>query len=185
MIKEIVADCDLRMKKSVEVLRHELAHIRTGKASVGLVEPLRVEVYGTEMPISQVASVATPDARSILITPWDKSSIHAIEKAIQKSDIGINPTNDGTAIRLVLPPLTEERRKDLVKIVKKYVEEAKVAVRNVRRDANEHIKKLEKEHKVSEDESHKAQEKTQELTDRHIKDLDHLFELKEKEVLEV
>lgn len=185
MVKEIIADCDLRMKKSVEMLRQELTHIRTGKASIGLVEPIRVEVYGTEMPLSQVATVTTPDARTIMIQPWDKSTMHAIEKGIQKSDLGINPHNDGTVIRLGVPPMTEERRKDLVKLVKKYAEEAKVAVRNVRRDANEHIKKLEKEHKVSEDESHKAQEKTQELTDKHIKEMDHLFELKEKEVMEV
>lgn len=185
MVKEIVADCDLRMKKSVEMLRQELTHIRTGKASVGLVEPIRVEVYGTEMPLSQVASVSTPDAKTIVIQPWDKGTMHAIEKAIQKSDLGINPHNDGTLIRLAVPPMTEERRKELVKLVKKYAEEAKVAVRNVRRDANEHIKKLEKEHKVSEDESHKAQDKTQELTDKHIKEMDHLFELKEKEVMEV
>ncbi len=185
MIKELIADCDLRMKKSVEMLRVELTHIRTGKASIGLVEPIRAEVYGTEMPLSQVASISTPDARSILITPYDKGTIHALEKAIQKSDLGITPQSDGATIRLAIPPLTEERRKDLVKIVKKYVEEAKVAVRNIRRDTNDHIKKLEKEHKVSEDESHKSQDKTQELTDRHIKDMDHLFDLKEKEILEV
>ncbi|MBI5059104.1 ribosome recycling factor [candidate division KSB1 bacterium] len=185
MVKEIIADCDLRMKKSVEMLRHELSHIRTGKASVGLVEPLRVDVYGTEMPLSQVASVSTPDAKTIMIQPWDKGAVHAIEKAIQKSELGLTPNIDGTTIRLTLPPLTEERRKDLVKVVKKYVEEAKVAIRNVRRDANEHIKRLEKEHKVSEDESRKSQDKTQEMTDKHIKEMDHLFELKEKEVLEV
>jgi ribosome recycling factor len=185
MIKEVIADCDLRMKKSVEMLRQELTHIRTGKASIGLVEPIRVEVYGTEMPLAQVATVSTPDAKTIVIQPWDKSTMHAIEKGIQKSDLGINPHNDGTVIRLIVPPMTEERRKDLVKLVKKYSEEAKVAIRNVRRDANEHIKKLEKEHKVSEDEAHKAQDKTQELTDKHIKEMDHLFELKEKEVMEV
>ncbi len=185
MIKDIIADCELRMNKSVEMLRQELAHIRTGKASVGLVEPIRVDVYGSEMPLSQVASVATPDPRSIVIQPWDKSTIGAIEKAIQKSDLGLNPMNDGTVIRLAVPPLTEERRKELVKLVKKYVEDAKVAVRNVRRDANEHIKRLEKSHEVSEDESHKAQHRIQESTDKHIKDMDHLFELKEKEILEV
>jgi ribosome recycling factor len=185
MIKEIVADCELRMNKSVETLRQELAHIRTGKASVGLVEPIRVDAYGSEMPLSQVASVSTPDAKSIVIQPWDKSVLGAIDKAIQKSDLGLHPMNDGTLIRLVLPPLTEERRKDLVKLVKKYVEEAKVAVRNIRRDANEHIKRLEKSHEVSEDESRKAQDGIQTTTDKHIKDMDHLFELKEKEILEV
>jgi ribosome recycling factor len=185
MIKEIIADSDLRMNKSVEKLRQELTHIRTGKASIGLVEPLRVEVYGTEMPVSQVASLSTPDSRTIVIQPWDKSALGAIEKAVQKSDLGLNPMNDGTVIRLAIPMLTEERRKELVKLVKKYVEEAKVAIRNVRRDANEHIKALEKKHEVSEDDSHKAVDRIQETTDKHIKDMDHLFELKEKEILEV
>jgi ribosome recycling factor len=185
MIKDIVADCEVRMNKSVEKLRLELTHIRTGKASVGLVEPIRVEAYGSEMPLAQVASVSTPDARTIVIQPWDRTTLSAIEKAIQKSDLGLNPMSDGIIIRLTVPPLTEERRKELVKLVKKYVEDAKVAVRNVRRDANEHIKKLEKSHDVSEDDSHKAQDRIQESTDKHIKDMDHLFELKQKEILEV
>jgi ribosome recycling factor len=184
MLNAIVADCDARMNKSVEKLRQEMAHIRTGKASVGLVEPLKVEVYGTEMPITQVASLSTPDSRTIAIQPWDKTTIGAIEKAIQKSDLGLNPMSDGTMIRLAIPPLTEERRRELVKLVKKYSEEAKVALRNIRRDANEHIKRMEKSHEVSEDDSHKTQEKIQIMTDKHIKDMDHLFELKEKEILE-
>jgi ribosome recycling factor len=185
MIKEIVADCELRMNKSVEKLRVELTHIRTGKASVGLVEPIKVEVYGSEMPITQVASLSTPDAKTIVIQPWDKTALSPIEKAIQKSDLGLNPMSDGTLIRLTIPPLTEDRRRELVKQVKKYVEEAKVAIRNVRRDANEHIKGMEKKHEVSEDESRKAVDRIQETTDKHIKDMDHLFELKEKEILEV
>lgn len=185
MIKEILADCDLRQKRSVEVLRQELTRIRTGKASVGLVEPIKAEAYGTEMPLSQMANVSTPDARTILIQPWDKSTLNAIEKAIQKSDLGLNPNNDGQQIRLTLPPLTEDRRKELVKLVKKYVEDAKTAVRNVRRDANEHIKKLEKNHEVPEDSAHDAVEEVQKLTDKHIKEMDHLFELKEKEVMEI
>ncbi len=185
MIKEIIADCDLRMKRSVEVLRQELTRIRTGKASVGLIEPIRAEAYGAEMPLSQMANISTPDARTILIQPWDKSTLGAIEKAIQKSDLGINPNNDGQQIRLVLPPLTEDRRKELVKLVKKYVEDAKTAVRNVRRDANEHIKKVEKTHDISEDQSRGAQDDVQKLTDKHIKEMDHLFELKEKEVMEI
>lgn len=184
MVKEIVADCDIRMKKSVEVLRQELTHIRTGKASVGLVEPIKVEAYGSEMPLSQIATISTPDAKTISIQPWDKTMLTAIEKAIQKSDLGLNPMSDGTVIRLSVPALTEERRRELVKIVKKYVEEAKVAVRNIRRDANEHVKKEEKDHKISEDESHKTQDSIQELTDKHIKEMDHLFDLKEKEILE-
>jgi ribosome recycling factor len=183
-VKEIVADCELRMTKSVEKLRHELTHIRTGKASVGLVEPIRVDAYGAETPLSQVASVSTPDAKTIVIQPWDKSVLGAITKAIQTSDLGLNPMNDGTLIRLTIPPLTEDRRKELVKLVKKYAEEAKVAVRNIRRDANEHLKKLEKSHEISEDELKKTEQRTQEMTDKHIKDMDHLFELKEKEILE-
>ncbi|MBK6910081.1 MAG: ribosome recycling factor [bacterium] len=185
MIKEITADCDLRMKRSVEVLRQELTHIRTGKASVGLVEPIRVEAYGAEMPLSQMANISTPDARTILIQPWDKTTLKDIEKAIQKSDLGLNPGNDGQQIRLTLPPLTEERRKELVKVVKKYTEEAKTAIRNVRRDANEHIKKVEKTHQISEDQSRDAQDQIQKLTDKHIKEMDHLLELKEKEVMEI
>ena len=185
MITEILADCDLRMKRSVEVLRQELTRIRTGKASVGLVEPIKADAYGSEMPLSQMANISTPDARTILIQPWDKSTLGAIEKAIQKSDLGLNPNNDGQQIRLALPPLTEDRRKELVKVVKKYVEDAKTAIRNVRRDANEHIKKLEKNHELSEDKSHDAQGEVQKLTDKHIKEMDHLLELKEKEVMEI
>lgn len=184
MLKAIIADCEVRMNKSVEKLRQEMAHIRTGKASVGLVEPLKVEVYGADMPITQLASLSTPDARTIVIQPWDRSTIGAIEKAIQKSDLGLHPMSDGTLIRLAIPPLTEERRRELVKLVKKYAEEAKVALRNIRRDANEHIKREEKSHEVSEDDSRKTQERIQEMTDKHIKDMDHLFELKEKEILE-
>jgi ribosome recycling factor len=184
-IQEIVADSELRMNKSVEKLRLDFTHIRTGKASVGLVEPIRVDAYGSEMPLSQVASVSTPDAKTIVIQPWDKSVMSAVEKAIMKSDLGLHPSNDGTVIRLVVPPLTEERRRDLVKMVKKFAEEAKIAVRNIRRDANEHIKKLEKSHEVSEDDSAKAEKRIQDVTDKHIKDMDHLFELKEKEILEV
>ena len=185
MIKEILADADLRMKRSVEVLRQELTKIRTGKASTGLVEQIKVEAYGSEVPITQVATVSTPDPRTIQITPWDKSTLKDIEKALQKSDVGINPSNDGTVIRLVMPPLTEERRKDLVKLVKKYVEDDKIAIRNIRRDANDHIKKLEKAHDISEDDSHGSQDEVMKLTEKHIKEMDHLFELKEKEVMEV
>jgi ribosome recycling factor len=184
-ISEIVTDSELRMNKSVEKLRTDFTHIRTGKASVGLVEPIRVEVYGSEMPLSQVASVSTPDAKTIVIQPWDKTALSAVEKAIMKSDLGLHPNNDGTVIRLTIPPLTEERRRDLVKMVKKYAEEAKVAVRNIRRDANEHIKKMEKSHEISEDEMNKTEKRVQDITDKHIKDMDHLFELKEKEILEV
>jgi ribosome recycling factor len=185
MTKEMIADADLRMKKSAEALRQELLHIRTGKASVALVEPVRVEYYGSEVPLSQVASISTPDSRTITIQPWDKSVLVAIEKAIQKSGLGLTPMNNGTFIRLPIPPLTEERRRELVKVVRKHLEEAKVAVRNIRREANDALKHAEKDGDITEDDSHTAQQKIQELTDQHIQDMDHLLELKEKEIMEV
>ena len=185
MTKEMIADADLRMKKSVEALRQELLHIRTGKASVALVEPIRVEYYGTEAPLSQVASVSTPDAKTIAIQPWDKTLLGAIEKAIQKSGLGLTPQNNGTFIRLPVPPLTEERRRELVKVVRRHLEEAKVAVRNIRRETNESLKRAEKDGEITEDDSHTTQEKIQELTDQHITDMDRLLELKEKEIMEV
>jgi ribosome recycling factor len=185
MTKEMIADADLRMKRSVETFRQELLHIRTGKASVALVEPIRVDYYGSEVPLSQVASVTTPDPKTIAIQPWDKSVLGAIEKAVQKSALGLTPVNNGTFIRLPLPPLTEERRRDLVKVVRRYVEEAKVALRNIRRDTNESLKRAEKDGEISEDDSRTAQDKIQEVTNQHIKELDRLLELKEKEIMEV
>jgi ribosome recycling factor len=185
MTKETIADTDLRMKRSVETFRQELVHIRTGKASAALVEPIRVDYYGSEVPLSQVASVTTPDPKSIAIQPWDKSLLGAIEKAIQKSALGLTPVNNGTFIRLPVPPLSEERRRDLVKVVRRYLEEAKVAVRNVRRDTNEALKRAEKDGEISEDDSRTAQDKIQEITNQHIKELDRLLELKEKEIMEV
>jgi ribosome recycling factor len=185
MMKEIIADSDLRMKRSVETFRQELMHIRTGKASAALVESIRVEYYGSEAPLSQIANIATPDPKTITIQPWDKSVLGAIEKAIQKSELGLTPQNNGVFIRLPIPPLTEERRRELVKVVRRFLEEAKVAVRNIRRDANDHLKQAEKDGKISEDESHTTQEKIQELTNQHIKEMDHLLELKEKEIMEV
>ncbi|MFH1010294.1 MAG: ribosome recycling factor [bacterium] len=185
MTKEMIADADLRMKRSVEAFRQELLHIRTGKASIALVEPIRVEYYGSEVPLSQVASITTPDAKTIAIQPWDKSLLAVIEKAIQKSGLGLTPINNGTFIRLPVPPLTEERRRDLVKVIRRYLEEAKIAVRNIRRDSNESLKRAEKDGEISEDESRTTQEKIQELTNQHIKELEHLLELKEKEIMEV
>ena len=185
MIKETLADADLHMKKSVEAFRQELLQIRTGKASSALVESIRVDYYGSEVPLTQVANISTPDPKTIAIQPWDKNVLGAIEKAIQKSELGLTPLNDGTFIRLPIPPLTEERRRELVKVVRRYLEEAKVAVRNIRRDANEHLKQAEKEGKISEDQSHTAQDKIQELTNKHTKEMDHLLEQKEKEIMEV
>lgn len=185
MTKEMIADVDLRMKRSVEAFRQELLHIRTGKASVALLEPIRVDYYGSDVPLSQVASVTTPDTKTIVIQPWDKSLLAVLEKAVQKSGLGLTPINNGTLIRLPVPPLTEERRRDLVKVIRRHLEEAKIAVRNIRRDSNESLKRAEKEGEISEDESRTAQEKIQDLTDQHIKELDHLLELKEKEIMEV
>ncbi len=185
MTKEIIADTDLRMKKSVEAFRQELMHIRTGKASAALVEPIRVEYYGSQVPLSQVANITIPDPKTIAVQPWDKSLLGAIERAIQKSELGLTPVSNGTFIRLPVPPLTEQRRHELVKVVRRYLEDARVAVRSIRRDANEHLKRDEKDGKISEDESHTTQDKIQELTNQHIKEMDHLVELKEKEIMEV
>jgi len=184
MTKEIIADTDLRMKRSVETFRQELMHIRTGKASAALVESIRVEYYGSEVPLSQVANISTPDPKTIAIQPWDKSLLGAIERGIQKSELGLTPLNDGAFVRLPVPPLTQERRRELVKVVRRHLEEARVAVRNIRRDANDQLKRSEKEGKISEDGSHTAQEKIQELTNQHIKEMDRLCELKEKEIME-
>jgi ribosome recycling factor len=185
MIREIVTDAELRMTKSVEKLRQDLTHIRTGKASVGLVEPLKVEVYGTDMPLSQVASVSTPDSKTIVIQPWDRTVLASIEKSIRKSDLGLNPMSDGTLIRLAIPPLTEDRRKELVKLVKKYVEEAKVAVRNIRRDANAALKDLVKDKSISEDDERRGQELVQKLTDQYVKEVDSVLAAKETDLMAI
>lgn len=185
MTHEIIKDADRRMHKSVEATREELAKIRTGKASPSLLDPVRVEAYGTTMPLNQVATITTPDARLIVIQPWDKNLIGAIEKAILKADLGLNPSNDGQVVRVPIPPLNEERRQEYVRICRKIAEEGRIAIRNIRRDANEHIKKLEKDHEISEDESHRLQDKVQELTDKYIEQLDEILKHKEKEIMEV
>jgi ribosome recycling factor len=182
---EVIKHTEDSMHKSIEALKHELMGIRTGKANPGLLEAVRVTYYGQTVPLKQVANVAVPEPRLITIHPWEKSMIPEIDKAIRTSELGLNPQIEGALIRLPIPPLTEERRKDLVKVVKKYGEEARVAVRNVRRDANERFKKLEKEHKISEDELHTRQEEVQKITDRFIKEVDEVVEGKEKEIMEV
>jgi ribosome recycling factor len=182
---EVIKHTEDSMHKSIEALKHELMGIRTGKANPGLLEGVRVTYYGQTVPLKQVANVAVPEPRLITIHPWEKSMIPEIDKAIRTSELGLNPQIEGALIRLPIPPLTEERRKDLVKVVKKYGEEARVAVRNVRRDANERFKKLEKEHKISEDELHTRQEEVQKITDRFIKEVDEVVEGKEKEIMEV
>ena len=185
MIDETIADAEERMGKAVEALRRELATVRTGRANPGLVEHIRVDYYGTPTPLQQLASVAVPEARLLTIQPWDKGSLSAIEKAIQKSDLGLTPNNDGSIIRLVIPQLTEDRRRELVRVVHKKLEEGRVAVRNVRRDAHEMLRDLLREKEVSEDEERRAQEQLQKVTDRFIAEADNVGEEKEQELLEV
>ncbi len=185
MTHEIIKDTEKRMQKSVEAIREELAKIRTGKASPSMLDPVRVEAYGSSMPLNQVATISTPDPRLIVIQPWDKSLIDAIEKGILKADLGLNPSNDGTVIRVPIPPLNEERRQEYVRICRKITEDGRIAVRNIRRNANEHIKKLEKNHEISEDESHRLQDQVQEITDKYIKQLDQILKHKEEEIMEV
>jgi ribosome recycling factor len=181
----ILDDAEARMTKSVDSYRYELVKIRTGKASVSLLDNIRVDYYGTNVPLNQVASLSTPEPRLIVIQPWEKSLINAIEREIQKSDLGLTPVSDGTFIRLAIPVLTEERRKELVKLVRKYAEDARIAVRNIRRDANDQIKKEEKNGDLSEDESKKHLTQCQHLTDQHTEKIDEILAQKEKEIMEV
>ncbi len=184
-INELIHQATEKMKKAVEVVETELSQLRTGKASVALLDPVRVNAYGSDVPIKQVASITTPDAKTISIQPWDKNLIPAIEKAIMAANLGLTPINDGKIIRINIPPLTEERRKELVKVAHKIAEEGRVAVRNVRRHINDEIKKLEKEHKISEDDRFKYTEKNQELTDKFIENIDAILKKKEAEIMEV
>ncbi len=185
MSDELYKKAEEHMTKTLETLLHELSGIRTGKASPAILDVVKVNYYGQTVPVKQVASVAVPDPRTITIQPWDRTLIHEIEKAIQTSDLGLNPQNDGTLIRLPIPTLTEERRRDLVKVVKRVGEDARVAVRNIRRDTNERVKKAEKEHQLSEDEMRSRQDAIQKLTDSFIKKVDEAVAAKEKEVLEI
>lgn len=185
MVNDVLREYESHLKKAVEALRHTLASIRTGRAAPGLVEHIHVEAYGSSMPLNQLASVSVPEGRLLVIQPYDAGMIKAIEKAIQQSDLGINPSNDGRLIRLAIPQLTEERRKDLVKVVRSRVEEVKVSVRNQRRDAIDDLKQLEAEKMISEDDLHRGQERIQQLTERYTKDLEHIGAEKEAEVLAV
>lgn len=184
-VQSLLSDGEVRMKKAVEVLGRELATVRTGRANPALVEDLEVDYYGTATPLKQLASIAAPEARLLVIQPWDKGTLSAVQKAILQSDVGITPDNDGTVIRLRLPALTEDRRRELVRLVRRRVEESRVAVRNVRRDVLEKLRAGEHNKELSEDELHRAQERLQKLTDGFIAQLDHLGEEKEHEVLEV
>ena len=185
MINEIKQDAQARMAKSIDSLRHNLVKIRTGRASTGLVDTIKVNAYGSEVPLSQVAAVSVSDARSLVINPWDKGMVGAVEKAILASDLGLTPNTAGTTIRLNLPALTEERRRDLTKVVHGEGEDAKVAIRNIRRDANDSLKKLEKDKVHSEDEIKKAQDAVQKLTDSYVAKVDQKCQAKEKEIMEL
>lgn len=183
--KELIKDAKLRMDKTIENLLSELTKIRTGRATPTLLDTVRVEYYGQTVPLNQAANISVPEPRLIVVQPWEKSMLAEIERAILKADLGLNPGNDGTMIRVPIPQLSEERRKDLVKLVYKFGEEGKIAIRNVRRDANEHLKRLEKSNEISEDELSVELDVVQELTDDHVKKVDEILEHKEKEVLEV
>lgn len=185
MVQEQIQDARTRMHKAIESLKNELGSVRTGRASPGLVEHLRVDSYGTLTPLNQIATISTPDATLIVIRPYDRGAVGSIEKAILKSDLGLTPSNDGTVIRLSIPPLTEDRRRDLAKHVRKRVEEARVAVRNVRRDIHDHMRKLEHDHTISQDDLHRSETELQKLTDEQVKEIDKVGEAKEQELLTV
>jgi len=185
MMEEIKKDAEVRMGKSVEAFKGELSKIRTGRAHPSLLDQVTVEYYGSEVPISQVANVSSEDARTLLVSPWEKDMVKAVEKAILTSDLGLNPSTAGTAIRVPMPPLTEERRRDLVKVVKNEAEGGKVAIRNIRRDANSDLKDLLKEKEISEDDERRSQEVIQQLTDKYIAEVDKALAVKETELMEV
>ena len=185
MINDIHKDAQTRMHKSIESLRHDLAKVRTGRATTALVDHIKVNSYGSDMPLSQVASVAVSDARSLTITPWDKQMVGAVEKALINSDLGLTPNTAGMTIRINIPPLTEERRKELTKVVHSEGEDAKVAIRNIRRDANQQVKDLLKDKSITEDEVRRAEDEIQKLTDKAIKDVDEVVRAKEQELMAI
>ena len=185
MVKEILKNAEDRMKKAVEVVREELVKIRTGKATTALLDGIKVEYYGSMVPLRQVANISTPDVHTISVQPWEKNMLAPIDKAILNANLGLNPVDDGTMLRVPIPPLNEERRRELVKLVKKFGEDGKIAIRNVRRDAIEHLKKAEKDEHFSEDERKRGEQESQKLTDKYIKEIDNLLALKEKEIMEV
>ncbi|EGL14667.1 MULTISPECIES: ribosome recycling factor [Paenibacillus] len=184
MPQSIKKNAEERMSKAIDALKRDLATLRAGRANPALLDKIQVEYYGAMTPVNQLANISTPDSRTLIIQPWDKSSMGAIEKAILKSELGLTPANDGTVIRLVIPPLTEERRSELVKLTRKYGEEAKVAIRNIRRDANDDIKKQEK-NGISEDESRRHQDDIQKFTDKFTAEVEKVLTGKEKEIMEV
>ncbi|WP_455203452.1 ribosome recycling factor [Kaarinaea lacus] len=185
MINDIKKDAETRMGKSIEALKSELSKLRTGRAHTSLLDHVTVEYYGNEVPLNQAASVTVTDARTLTVTPWEKTMVAAIEKAIISSDLGLNPATSGMAIRVPLPPLTEERRKDLIRVMKHEGENAKVAIRNIRRDANGDLKTLNKEKDITDDELHKAEDDMQKLTDKYVKEVDSILEVKEADLMEM
>lgn len=185
MTNEIINDAERRMQRTVEAAQHDFATIRTGRANPVILDNIKVDYYGTPTPLNQLAGITVPEPRQLLLTPWDRSIINTILKAIQSSDIGLTPMSDGNVIRMNVPPLTEERRKDLIKQLNKKSEEHKVAVRNIRRDANERIKAQEKKGEITEDDMKRQQEQTQKLTDKYIGEIDTLTQAKEAELREV
>ena len=185
MVKEILKQTEDKMHKAVEVLRQEFVKIRTGKATTALLDGIRVDYYGSLSPLNQVSNVSVLDVHTISIQPWDKSMVPAIEKAVLAANLGLNPVSDGTIVRVPIPPLNEERRKELVKLVKKFAEDGKISIRNIRRDAIEHMKKSEKAEHFSEDDRKRGEAEAQKMTDKFIKDVDALVVLKEKEIMEV
>ena len=185
MIDEIIKDAEVRMGKSIDSLHTEFAKIRTGRAHPSLLDQIHVDYYGSNTPINQVANVSVEDSRTLVVTPWEKDMVAKVEKAIMGSDLGLNPATAGTVIRIPMPPLTEERRRDLVKVVKQEAEQARVAIRNIRRDANSDFKDLLKEKEISEDEERKAEERIQKLTDTYVGEIDKVLADKEAELMEV
>ncbi len=183
-MESVLNDCKERMQKAISSLEKELAKLRTGRASVSILDDIVVEYYGTMTPLYQLASISVPDSRTIAIQPWDRNAFTGIEKAIMKSDLGLNPVNDGKMIRINIPPLTEERRKELTKLAKKYAEDAKVAIRNIRREGNEALKKMKNNKELSEDDMHKGYDEIQKLTDSFVGQVDKILGDKEKEIME-
>ena len=185
MIDDILEDADNRMQKSIEALKQELTKIRTGRAHASLLDHITVEYYGSQVPLSQVANIATEDARTLSVTPWEKPMVQVVEKAIMNSDLGLNPASAGTVIRVPVPPLTEERRRDLVRVVKAESESTRVAIRNIRRDANSDLKMLEKEKEISEDDERRGQDNVQKLTDKYVQEVEVVLGKKEQDLMEI
>lgn len=184
-IKEVLQETESRMKKIIEKTKKDFGTIRTGRANPSILERVMVECYGSMMPINQVANISAPEPRMIVVQPWDKTILNDVEKAILKADLGLNPSNDGSIIRLAIPQLTEERRKELVRLLKKDAEEKRISVRNIRRDANDILKKMEKDGALSEDDSKKGLDQVQDITDKYIEEIDQLMSNKEEEIMEV